>query len=262
MPSCGRRPLFWQEGIRNKRGEFLRSQKMYCSLEGGEIDYPIQMRKIQKSGTPRRKAEAGWKWRKNYRVWDANRRIFLYPENWIEPELRLPARFRVPLSELALFIRPRCGAKGVRILFPGKDRSRRLVAAQTLAHTLGKDLYRVDLNAVVSEYIGETEKNLSRVFNAAKDSHAVLFFDEADALFGKRTDVEDSHDRYANIEINYLLRRSEKYAGLTILAASNRTRVDKRLLRRFHFIIPVPKRNKLRRKESSTCVRKVSSNRK
>jgi len=226
---------------------------MYCSLQGGEIDYPIQMRKIQKSGTPRRKTEAGWKWRKNYRVWDANRRIFLYPGNWIEPEVRLPARFRVPLSELALSIRPRWGAKGVRILFPGKDRSRRLVAAQTLAHTLGKDLYRVDLNAVVSEYIGETEKNLGRVFNAAKDSHAVLFFDEADALFGKRTDVKDSHDRYANIEINYLLRRSEKYAGLTILATSNRTRIDKRLLRRFHFIIPVPQRNKLRRKESSTC---------
>jgi SpoVK/Ycf46/Vps4 family AAA+-type ATPase len=165
----------------------------------------------------------------------------------------LPARFRVPLSELALFIRPRCGAKGVRILFPGKDRSRRLVAAQTLAHNLGKDLYRVDLNAVVSGYIGETEKNLGRVFNAAKDSHAVLFFDEADALFGKRADVKVSPDRYANIEINYLLRRSEKYAGLTILAASNRTRIDKRLLRRFHFIIPVPQRKKLRHKKSSTC---------
>ena len=167
-------------------------------------------KKIQKLGKPHRKAEAEWQWRKNYRVWDANRRIFLYPENWIEPELRLPARFRVPLSELALFIRPRCGAKGVRILFPGKDRSRRLVAAQTLAHNLGKDLYRVDLNAVVSEYIGETEKNLGRVFNAAKNSHAVLFFDEADALFGKRTDVKDSHDRYANIEINYLLREKRE----------------------------------------------------
>jgi SpoVK/Ycf46/Vps4 family AAA+-type ATPase len=154
---------------------------------------------------------------------------------------------------LALFIRPRCAAKGVRILFPGKDRSRRLVAAQTLAHNLGKDLYRVDLNAVVSEYIGETEKNLGRVFNAAKNIHAVLFFDEADVLFGKRTDVKDSHDRYANIEINYLLRRSEKYAGLTILATSNRTRIDQRLLRRFHFIIPVPQRKKLRHKKSSTC---------
>ncbi len=226
---------------------------MYCSFEGGEIDYPIQMRKTQKPGTPRRKTEARRNWRKNYRIWDTNRRIFLYPENWIEPELRLPARFRVPLSELALFIRPRCGAKGVRILLAGKDRSRRLVAAQTLAHNLGKDLYRVDLNAVVSEYIGETEKNLRRVFNAAKGSHAVLFFDEADAFFGKRTDMKDSNDRYANIEINYLLRSSEKYAGLTILATGNRTSIDKSLLRRFHFIIPVPQRNKLRRKASSTC---------
>jgi SpoVK/Ycf46/Vps4 family AAA+-type ATPase len=210
-------------------------------------------KKIQKPGTPRRKTEAGWRWRENYRVWDANRKIFIYPENWVEPELRLPARFRVPLSELALFIRPRCGTKGVRILFPGKDRSRRLVAAQTLAHNLGKDLYRVDLNAVVSEYIGETEKNLGRVFKAATNSHAVLFFDEADALFGKRTDVKDSHDRYANIEINYLLRKSEKYTGLTILATSNRTKINKRLLRRFHFIIHVPQRKKPRRKESSTC---------
>ena len=219
------------------------------------VVYSTQMetRKIQKRGKEIRKTEVEWTWQKNYRVWDANRRIFLYPENWIEPELRLPARFRVPLSELALFIRPHCDAKGVRILLTGKDRSRGLVAAQTLAHTLGKDLYRVDLNAVVSEYIGDTEKNLGRVFNAAKNSHAVLFFDEADALFGKRTDVKDSHDRYANIEINYLLRRSEKYASLTILATSNRTRIDKGLLRRFHFIIPVPQRKKLRHRESSTC---------
>jgi SpoVK/Ycf46/Vps4 family AAA+-type ATPase len=226
---------------------------MYCSFEGGEIDYPIQMRKIQNPRTPRRKTEVGWRWRKNYRIWDANRRIFLYPENWIEPELRLPARFRVPLSELALFIRPRCGATGVRILLIGKDRSRSLVVAQTLSHNLGEDLYRIDLSAVVSEYIGETEKNLGRVFNAAKDSHAVLFFDEADALFGKRTDVKNSHDCHANIEINYLLQRNEKYAGLTILATRDRTKIDKRLLRRFHFIIPVPQRKKLRRRESSTC---------
>jgi ATPase family associated with various cellular activities (AAA)/ABC toxin N-terminal region len=235
--------------------ESIRLQKMWCSPEAAGIVYSIHMPKKgnQKPGKLRRKTNAEWNWRKNYRVWDANRKIFLYPENWIEPELRLPSRFRVPLSELALFIRPRCGAKGVRILFTGNNQPRRLVAAQALARTLGKDLYRIDLSAVVSKYIGETEKNLGRVFNTTKNSQAVLFFDEADALFGKRTDVKDSHDRYANIEINYLLRRSEKYAGLTILAARTRTRIDKRLLRRFHFIIPVPQRKKLRRKESSTC---------
>jgi ATPase family associated with various cellular activities (AAA) len=221
-------------------------------VKAGEIDYSIQMprKKIQKLGNPRAKT-AEWQWRKNYRVWDANRKIFLYPENWIEPELRLPAPFRVSLFELALFIRPRCSAKGIRVLFPGKGRSMRLVAAQTLARSLGKKLYRIDLNAVVSKYIGETEKNLSRVFDATKDSRVVLFFDEADALLEKRTGVKDSHDRYANF--NYLLRRGEKYGGLTILAANNRARIRKTLMRRFHFIIPIPRRRKLRRKESSTC---------
>jgi hypothetical protein len=210
-------------------------------------------KKNQKPGKPRRKTEARWEWRKNYRVWDANRKIFLYPENWIGPELRLPAPFRISLNELALFIHPRCSAKGVRVLFPGKDRPRRLVSAQTLARSLGKNLYRIDLHAVVSDYIGETEKNLRRVFDATKSSRGVLFFDEGDALFGRRTDVKDSHDRYANIEINYLLGKSEKYPGLTIVAISNRTRINKTLLRRFHFVIPIPRRRKLRRKESSTC---------
>jgi len=129
----------------------------------------------------------------------------------------------------------------------------RLVAAQTLAHALRENLYRVDLNTVVSKYIGETEKNLGRVFDAAKHSRSVLFFDEADALFGKRTEVKDSHDRYANIEINYLLRKCEKYAGLTILATSKRPRINKTLLRRFHFIVPIQSRRKTARQKSSTC---------
>ena len=232
-----------------------RSQKMWCSLEAVEVVYLIQMprNKIQKPGKPRRNTNAEWKWRKNYRVWDANRRIFLYPENWTEPELRLPARFRGSLNELALFIRPRCDAKGVHILLAGKNRAKCLAAAQSLARDLGKGLYRIDLSAVVSEYIGETEKNLGRVFDAAKDSRVVLFFDEADALFGKRTDVKDSHDRYANIEINYLLRRAGKYPGLTILATGNRTRIEKAFRRKFHFVIRIPQRRKPRRKESSTC---------
>ena len=126
-----------------------------------------------------------------------------------------------------------------------------LVAAQTLARDLGKKLYRVDLGAVISKYIGETEKNLRRVFNAARKSRAVLFFDEADALFGKRTEVHDSHDRYANIEINYLLQRIEEYAGVAILATDKRTKIDNALSRRFDFVIRVPPRRKPRRKESS-----------
>ena len=114
----------------------------------------MEKKKIEKRGKQIRKTEVEWTWQKNYWVWDANRKIFIYPENWIERDLRLPARFRVPLSELALFIRPRCGAKGVRILLTGKVRARRLVATQTLAHNLGTDLYQIDLSAVVSE-LGE-----------------------------------------------------------------------------------------------------------
>src|SRR4029450_11445523 len=116
VPGCS-----GKTGIRNTRSEFPPMQKMQCSLEGGEIDYPIHMRKIQRPGKPRRKIEPGWKWRKNYRVWDANPRIFLYPENWIEPELRLPARFRVPLSELALFLCPGCGSERGSLLFPRQE---------------------------------------------------------------------------------------------------------------------------------------------
>ncbi len=219
--------------------------------------------KARKRGNPLRKTEGEWEWQKKYRIWDANRKIFLYPENWVEPELRLPTRFRESLREVMAFICPNRGAeknhkrtrrpaqrKGVCLLVTGKNRIGAL-AAQTLAHDLGKNLYRVDLGAVVSKYIGETEKNLRRVFDAANSSGAILFFDEADALFGKRTEVKDSHDRYANIELNYLLQRIEDYAGLAILTTGNRNKIDNAFSRRFHFVICVPQRRKARRKESS-----------
>jgi hypothetical protein len=213
------------------------------------------MKKTGKRGKQLRKTEGEWEWRKRYRLWDANRKIFLYPENWVEPGLRLPAAFRVTLCEIVAFICANCGAetkrkpirrpphrKGVRVLLTGKNRAGALVAAQTLARDLGKNLYRVDLGAVVSKYIGETEKNLRRVFDAAKSSGAVLLFDEADALFGKHTDVKDDHDRYANIQTNYLLQRIEGYFGLAILAADNRTEIDNTFFRWFHFVIRVPRR--------------------
>lgn len=228
------------------------------------VDLTMRMKKAGKQGKQLRKTEAEWEWFKKYRVWDADRKIFLYPENWIEPELRLPARFRESLGEVAAFICGKCGLgtkrertrgparrKGVCVLFTGKNRIGALIAAQTVACDLGQDLYRVDLGAVVSIYIGETEKNLRRVFDAAKRSGAVLFFDEADALFGKRTEVHDSHDRYANVEINYFLQRIEEYAGLAILATGNRTKIDNAFSRRFDFLIRIPPRRKSRRKESS-----------
>jgi SpoVK/Ycf46/Vps4 family AAA+-type ATPase len=114
------------------------------------------------------------------------------------------------------------------------------MAAEAVAKELCLDLYRIDLSSVVSKYIGETEKNLRRVFDAADRGGAVLLFDEADALFGKRTEVEDSHDRFANIEVSYLLQRMEAYEGLAILTTNMRAALDEAFLRRLRFVIEFP----------------------
>jgi SpoVK/Ycf46/Vps4 family AAA+-type ATPase len=114
------------------------------------------------------------------------------------------------------------------------------MAAEVIANDLRLNLYRIDLSAVVNKYIGETEKNLRRLFDAAEDGGAILFFDEADALFGKRSEVKDSHDRYANIEINYLLQRMESYRGLAILASNMRSALDAAFTRRLRFIVSFP----------------------
>jgi SpoVK/Ycf46/Vps4 family AAA+-type ATPase len=114
------------------------------------------------------------------------------------------------------------------------------MAAEVIANELRLNLYRIDLSAVVSKYIGETEKNLRRLFDAAEDGGAILFFDEADALFGKRSEVKDSHDRYANIEINYLLQRMETYRGLAILATNVKSALDTAFVRRLRFIVDFP----------------------
>ena len=114
------------------------------------------------------------------------------------------------------------------------------MAAEVLASELALDLYRIDLSAVVSKYIGETEKNLRRVFDAAEGGGAVLLFDEADALFGKRSEVKDSHDRYANIEVSYLLQRMEAYRGLAILTTNREAALDSAFLRRLRFVVRLP----------------------
>ncbi|HSD85248.1 MAG TPA: AAA family ATPase, partial [Anaerolineae bacterium] len=111
------------------------------------------------------------------------------------------------------------------------------------------NLYRIDLSAVVSKYIGETEKNLRRLFDAAEDGGAVLFFDEADALFGKRSEVRDSHDRYANIEVNYLLQRLEAYQGLAILATNLKSGLDDAFTRRLRFTVIFPKPDEAYRRQ-------------
>jgi len=129
---------------------------------------------------------------------------------------------------------------GISALFTGESGTGKTMAAEVIANELRLNLYRIDLSAVVSKYIGETEKNLRRLFDAAEDGGAILFFDEADALFGKRSEVKDSHDRYANIEINYLLQRMEAYRGLAILATNMKSALDTAFVRRLRFIVTFP----------------------
>ncbi len=130
--------------------------------------------------------------------------------------------------------------KGVSALFSGRPGTGKTMAAEVVAHDLGLDLYKVDLSGVVSKYIGETEKNLAHLFEEAETSNAILFFDEADALFGKRTEVSDAHDRYANIETSYLLQKMEEHEGIVILATNLRENMDDAFTRRIRFIIEFP----------------------
>jgi AAA+ superfamily predicted ATPase len=130
--------------------------------------------------------------------------------------------------------------KGLMVLFAGPSGTGKTMAADVIAGELGLELYKIDLSSVISKYIGETEKNLSRIFDEAETSNAILFFDEADALFGKRSEVKDSHDRYANIEVGYLLQRMEEYEGVAILATNLRKNMDDAFVRRLHFTLDMP----------------------
>jgi ATP-dependent 26S proteasome regulatory subunit len=130
--------------------------------------------------------------------------------------------------------------KGVNALFAGPSGTGKTMAAEIIANELALDLYKVELSGVVSKYIGETEKNLDQIFTAAEDSNAILFFDEADALFGRRSEVHDSHDRYANIEISYLLQKMEQYEGIAVLATNLRSSLDESFLRRLTFTVHFP----------------------
>ncbi len=168
-------------------------------------------------------------------------------------DLVLPEAQREILREIAAHVRQRAtvyeawgfGTRGIRglgisALFAGASGTGKTMAAEVLAHELRLDLYRIDLSSVVSKYIGETEKNLRRVFDAAEEGGAILLFDEADALFGKRSEVKDSHDRYANIEVSYLLQRMEAYRGLAILTTNLKNALDTAFLRRIRFVVQFP----------------------
>jgi ATPase family associated with various cellular activities (AAA) len=168
-------------------------------------------------------------------------------------DLVLPERQRGVLRSISAYLRHRdrvladwgyertvARTQGLKVLFAGESGTGKTMAAQVLAAELGMELFRVDLATVVSKYIGETEKNLERIFGAADGSNAILFFDEADALFGKRSEVGDSHDRYANIEVAYLLQRMEAYPGAVILATNFKRNIDDAFIRRLDFVIDFP----------------------
>ncbi len=168
-------------------------------------------------------------------------------------DLVLPQAQRLALEQIAVHARHRVtvhhewgfadkSARGLGIatLFWGDSGTGKTLAAEVLANELGLALYRIDLSAVVSKYIGETEKNLRKLFDAAEDAGAILLFDEADALFGKRSEVKDSHDRYANIEVSYLLQRMEAYCGLAILTTNHKAALDGAFQRRLRFVVHFP----------------------
>ena len=168
-------------------------------------------------------------------------------------DLVVPERQRMLLRSISAYLRHRdrvlsdwgyertvARTQGLKVLFAGESGTGKTMGAQVLGAELGLDLYRVDLATVVSKYIGETEKNLERIFTAADGSNAILFFDEADALFGKRSEVSDSHDRYANIEVAYLLQRMEAYPGAVILATNYKRNIDDAFIRRLDFVVDFP----------------------
>ena len=168
-------------------------------------------------------------------------------------DLVLPDALKATLREIAAQVRKRrrvrdeaSGAKrnteqpGVTALFVGAQGTAKTLAAAALARDLQLDAYHVELSQVVSTFVGETEQNLNRVFGAAETQGAVLLFDEADALFGKRSEVKDSHDRFANLDVNDLLQRMERYAGLSILATNLRSKVDEAIKRRPRFFVEFP----------------------
>ena len=144
-----------------------------------------------------------------------------------------PGAFALEVPELRI-------VRGEKVAFVGPSGTGKTMAAEIIANDLKLDLYKIDLSSVVSKYIGETEKNLNRIFAAAEEANAILFFDEADALFGKRSEVRDAHDRYANIEISYLLQKMEEYEGLAILTTNLRQNLDQAFLRRLAHTVHFP----------------------
>ena len=254
-PERGDQLPLWQQALGSQ------ADGLASALDGVASEFRLSARDIQRIGSgfarsqsPAADPEAAL-WRACRRL--ETRRIDGLAQR-IEPaagwdDLILPEPQKAKLREIATHLRHRptvyqrwgFASKGTRglglsALFAGESGTGKTMAAEVLANELNLDLYRIDLSAVVSKYIGETEKNLARVFDAAEDSGIILLFDEADALFGKRSEVKDSHDRYANIEVSYLLQRMEAYRGLAILTSNQKAALDTAFNRRLRFLVNFP----------------------
>lgn len=261
VPDATSRMHFWREELRDNPNEFQESDLVELASKfnftGGQIHHTVQAARhraywesqsplaltptlISDTGrsisTPTmsglaRKVDSRYSWSD-----------IVLPENQLVQlqEIALHAKRAQVVFEKWDFAKNFSYGKGIAALFAGQSGTGKTMAASIVGHELGLDLYQIDLSCVVSKYIGETEKNLSRIFAEAQDSNAILFFDEADALFGKRSEVKDAHDRYANIETAYLLQRMEEYCGIVILATNMKQNIDEAFVRRMRFIIHFP----------------------
>ncbi len=251
-PKAPEQKYLWQQALGSA------AQKLNGSLDGVVSQYRLSAQTILNNGAAIANAivasdapdEVMWR-----ACQSLGRRQLDELAQRIEPvfgweDLILPEHQKAILSQIAAHVRNRqkvceewgfarksSRGLGLSTLFAGESGTGKTMAAEVLANELHLDLYRIDLSSVVSKYIGETEKNLRKVFDAAEDSGAILLFDEADALFGKRSEVKDSHDRYANIEVSYLLQRMEAYTGLAILTTNLKTSLDTAFQRRLRFIV-------------------------
>lgn len=254
MPDFGDRLALWSTHLGSETGLDLTAVATYFRFSAGQIEGAIK--------TAGDLARARNEPLANEDLFDASRKHsnqnLAVLATKIEPrytwqDIVLPADTLNQLHEIVNTVRYRpqvydrwgfekkmALGKGVSALFAGDSGTGKTMAADIIARELSLDLYKVDISSLVSKYIGETEKNLDRIFTEAASSNAILFFDEADAIFGKRSQVKDSHDRYANIEISYLLQRMETYDGVVILATNLRSNLDEAFTRRLHFAIEFP----------------------
>lgn len=208
------------------------AQAAGCALTSADLAAACRALTSSALGTLARKVESTYHWDD-----------IVLPADQLDRlrEITVQMRYRRTVLERWGFERHLAMGKGIVILFSGESGTGKTMAAEIIARELGLQLYKIDLSSMVSKYIGETEKNLERIFVAALEANAVLFFDEADAIFGKRSEVKDAHDRYANIEVGYLLQRIESYSGVVILATNLRNNLDSAFLRRLHVAIDFPR---------------------